>query len=105
MSYREHIAISVHYAVAATSIALVALIVAAERYAPLKDWLKATFTHHWLGKGALAILFFVAIIIFVALLRPSGERLARLVTIEAIIVALSAIAISGLFLLHALHLI
>lgn len=105
MSYLERITTSIHYAAAATAAALAVLIIAAEKYAPLKDWLKATFSHHWLGKGALAILFFIAVTIFVALLGPSKEKLARLIVIETVIIALSAIAICGFFLLHALHLI
>lgn len=105
MSYLERITTSIHYATAATAAALAVLIITAEKYAPLKDWLKATFSHHWLGKGALAILFFMAVTIFVALLGPSKEKLARLIIIETIIVALSAVVICVFFFLHAQHLI
>lgn len=96
---------SVHAGVIATSIGLAALIIAAEKYAPLKDWLKATFTHHWLGKGALAIVLFLAVTFLFVLIRPSVRKMTWLITIEAIVVALSGVAIGGFFLLHALHLI
>lgn len=32
-----------------------------ELYAPFKDWLKSVFTHHWLGKSALAVMVFVLV--------------------------------------------
>lgn len=35
--------------------------IAADLYLPLKDWLKLTFSHHWVGKGVLAIALFVGI--------------------------------------------
>lgn len=32
-----------------------------ELYAPLKNWLAITFTHHWLGKSAVSIAVFLGI--------------------------------------------
>lgn len=37
--------------------------ISAELFTPIKDWLKTTFSHHWLGKGALSLLLFSAITI------------------------------------------
>ncbi len=31
----------------------------ADLYAPLKDWLKAMFTHHWIGKSVLSAALFL----------------------------------------------
>ncbi len=47
------------------SAALVAVFVAvitvyADIYAPLKDWLKVNFYHHWVGKGILSAILFLA---------------------------------------------
>jgi len=37
------------------SIALVTILtVVGDLYSPLKDWLKVTFSHHWIGKGVLS---------------------------------------------------
>lgn len=55
---------------ALSSAAIVTVFVAAvtiygELYAPLKDWLKTSFSHHWVGKGVLsAALFLVLFICF-----------------------------------------
>lgn len=40
----------------ATVIFIAALTIAAELFAPLKDWLKNTFSHHWVGKSILSIM-------------------------------------------------
>ncbi|MBI2984925.1 MAG: hypothetical protein HYY50_04870 [Candidatus Kerfeldbacteria bacterium] len=40
-----------------------------------KDWLKGAFTHHWLGKGALALAaFLVSWVLLVPTNRLSDER-------------------------------
>lgn len=37
------------------AVALVTVLtVVGDLYSPLKDWLKATFYHHWIGKGVLS---------------------------------------------------
>ncbi len=42
-----------------SSWALAALVVATELYAPFKNILASTFTHHWIGKGVLTALVFI----------------------------------------------
>jgi len=32
-----------------------------ELYKPFKDWLKEVFSHHWIGKGVIAIVIFYAL--------------------------------------------
>jgi len=32
-----------------------------ELYHPFKDWLKATFYHHWVGKGILSVAIFLVV--------------------------------------------
>ena len=44
-----------------TIVFLVVVTIATEQYAPLNDWLKATFYHHWIGKGVLSLVLFAAI--------------------------------------------
>lgn len=33
-------------------------VILGEIYKPFKDWLKNTFSHHWIGKGVIAIAIF-----------------------------------------------
>lgn len=35
--------------------------IVAELYAPLKDFLKNIFWHHWLGKSAILVILFIAV--------------------------------------------
>lgn len=86
------------------SVALAALIVAAEEVPALKDWLKATFYHHWLGKGALTLIAFSLMSLTLHFRRDLPSP-AAIVAAEAIVVAIAACAIAGFFLLHLLKLI
>ena len=95
---------SVAIATIAVSVMLAALIVSAEEFPALKNWLKATFYHHWLGKGALALLLFAAVGVAFKFKR-NAPNLTAIIAAEAIVVALSALAIAGFFLLHLLHFI
>ena len=89
-----------------TAVMLAVIIVAAEEIPALKDWLKATFTHHWLGKGALAIAVVVVVTIAARLQgKTDPSRLASVIFAEAIVAALSVFAIAGYFLLHLLKLV
>lgn len=97
---------SVAIAAMVTSVMLAVLIVSAEELPALKDWLKATFYHHWLGKGALAIIVFIVVTIAARLQgKTDTSRLAGIIFAEAIVVALSVTAIAGFFLLHLLKLV
>lgn len=95
---------SVAIATIVTSIMLAVLIVSAEEIPALKDWLKATFYHHWLGKGALALMLFTATIIVLHLKRDASS-LVTYIFAEAIAVAISACIVAGFFLLHVLKII
>ena len=97
---------SVAIAAMVTSVMLAVLIVTAEEIPALKDWLKATFTHHWLGKGALAIAAFIVMTVAARLQgNTDASRLPRIIFAEAVIAALSVGAIAGYFLLHLLKLV
>lgn len=41
-----------------TVVVLTALIIWADLMPVVKDWLKATFSHHWVGKGVIGIVVF-----------------------------------------------
>ncbi|MDO8576400.1 MAG: hypothetical protein Q7R90_03730 [bacterium] len=94
---------SVAIAAMVTSVMLAVLIVSAEEIPALKDWLKATFYHHWLGKGALAIAVFIIVTIAARLQgNTDASKLAGIIFAEAAVAALSVGAIAGYFLLHLL---
>jgi hypothetical protein len=99
-----HFVRSTALASAATALMLAALIIAGEESPALKNVLKATFYHHWLGKGALAIALFV-LLSFALGTRRSETPLFRIIMLEAFLAALSALAIAGFFLLRTLGLV
>jgi len=48
-----------------------------ELYHPFKDWLKATFYHHWVGKGILSVAIFLVVTllhIFISKSKNVGEE-------------------------------
>lgn len=55
---------------AASAWLLTVLVIAAELIEPLKNALKAAFTHHWIGKGVIITLAFI---IFGYLLREKNS--------------------------------
>ena len=94
---------SVAIAAMVASVMLAVIIVSAEEIPTLKNWLKATFTHHWLGKGALAIAVFIIVTIVARMQgKTDASKLAGIIFAEAVVAALSCAAIAGYFLLHLL---
>lgn len=77
------------------------LTVVADLYAPIKDLLKAAFTHHWVGKGILSVvLFFASLLVFYPLSKSDREtELSRLIR------ALAFTAYAGTFVLIAFFLL
>jgi len=97
---------SVAIAAMVTSVMLAVIIVSAEEIPALKDWLKATFTHHWLGKGAIAIAVFIIVTIAARLQgKTDASKLPAIIFAETVVAALSVAAIAGYFLLHLLKLV
>lgn len=90
---------SVAIATIATSILLFLVIITAEEIPELKDWLKQTFYHHWVGKGVLLIgLFTVSSWAF--RFKSETIQLSTIIFIEAIAVIISVFIIALFFLLH-----
>ncbi len=52
---------SMYLAVIVTILFITALTIVSEIYSPLKDWLKTTFYHHWIGKSILALILFAVV--------------------------------------------
>ena len=84
---------------------LAVLIVVAEEVPALKDWLKATFYHHWLGKGALAISLFIVTSLVLTLIKRDKPKLSTIILVEAVAVMLAVLIIALFFLLHTLKIV
>lgn len=68
--------------------------------APFKNWLKAVFTHHWIGKGIIAVAIFVFIFVIMTVFARKFAR-ARSMQILQLLVwtsILSLFAIVGFYL-------
>lgn len=52
---------ALHLSTATTMIAITGLTIAAELNSPLKNWLAATFSHHWIGKGVIGVVVLVVV--------------------------------------------
>lgn len=90
-------------AVAATAFVTVITIVA-DLQLPLKDWLKATFTHHWIGKGVLAAVVFVVVwLVMLAQKRQADDQqLSRGLMALTWTVVLGTVVLFGFFVFETL---
>ena len=92
-------------AVVAVAIFIAIITIGGELFAPLKNWLKAAFTHHWLGKSALSIILFVLIFILRSFTPASPEQVRRAILSAAWWSVLSAVAMTLFFILHTFKVI
>ena len=93
------IAESVILGSAAAVIFITAITVAADLAPPLKDWLKNTFNHHWIGKSIISVIVFVSfsVFTFVVPYKACLERINNLVLILLTLVSLGTLVIFGFF--------
>jgi len=94
------------YAAAFAVAFITGITITADLYLPLKDWLKLTFSHHWVGKGMLAIVLFVGISAILLLFpAPKDEvktkALARSTWILVIVSLMGTISIIAFFIYEA----
>jgi hypothetical protein len=78
------------------------LTIVGEEWAPLKNWLKVTFSHHWLGKSYLSVALF-ALVVLVAFPFTSGMRATRALWFSFVATIISAGTMTVYFILHTLH--
>jgi hypothetical protein len=78
-----------------TIVFIAAITVSAELYPPLKNWLKETFYHHWVGKGILALAIFGAI----SFLGPSVDIKLQ----EKLFIPVTTAAVLAIFTFFILH--
>lgn len=57
-----------------TAIFITGVTIYADLNSALKDWLKNTFTHHWIGKGVLAVIIFIALIPLILFIFPNDKK-------------------------------
>ncbi len=88
------------------AVLLVALLtIIGEEYAPLKNWLKNTFSHHWLGKSELSIALFGVTTLLVYFIGKDTVSSVKMVWAALVATVLSAGAMCIFFALHLLHLV
>ncbi len=96
--------IATAYGTITVSILVTLLTIVGEEWAPLKDWLKNTFSHHWLGKSYLSCaLFIVTTIVMYPFTKNTS--VSRAVWQAFYAALLATIALIGYFILHVLHIV
>ena len=79
-------------------VVVVALTIVGELYAPLKDWLKTVFGHHWVGKGVLSFAGFYLLALLLIPLSSRGSRgITTLLSVLLWVALLGALAIIGFY--------
>lgn len=105
LNMRQKIIVGSLLSAIVTAIFIAVITIAGELAPPLKDWLKQSFYHHWLGKSALAGILFFALGILFSFISPRGNAAlsasVRALTWTSI---LSALVIFGFFIAEAFHL-
>lgn len=87
------------------SILIASLTIGGELYSPLKDFLKNTFMHHWLGKSYLSVALFL-LILFVRFFSKSDlKKISRTVYLAVVFSLVSSLSMMGFFVAHTFHLI
>ena len=63
----------------ASSIFIAAATIGGELYKPFKDFLAGTFYHHWVGKGVLSVVIFLAVAFVYGFIvrHPTEERVRK----------------------------
>lgn len=82
-----------------TAIFITAITIYADLNPALKDWLKNTFTHHWIGKGVLTAIIFIIFIPLLLFIFPNDnkEQLIKSLKILFWTTVLGTLAIFGFF--------
>ena len=83
--------------ISTASVALATMVIVAELVPPFKNWLAATFSHHWVGKAIIiSVVFFLAAFAYKneEISGVSSEKLAWYATLG------SLAAIIAFFVLH-----
>ncbi len=87
-----------------TVLFIAVLTIWADLYAPLKDWLKTMFTHHWIGKSVLSAALFLILGGMIGLMvsKPDENKIATALWILVGASIVSTLAIWIFYLIEAL---
>ncbi|HEY4475672.1 MAG TPA: hypothetical protein VJB92_03050 [Candidatus Paceibacterota bacterium] len=83
---------------------ITAITIIADLNPALKDWLKNTFSHHWIGKGILSVVIFAVLTFLFSILpaKDSDAGLAKKLSGLFWISVLGTLAIFGFYFYEAL---
>ncbi|MCR4323231.1 MAG: hypothetical protein NUV61_04055 [Candidatus Azambacteria bacterium] len=94
------------YAAGLTIVFITGVTITADLYPPLKNWLKITFSHHWIGKGILAAVIFIMVSLILSLLPAHIDEgkiktLVRSAWVLVIITLIGTLVITSFFIYEA----
>lgn len=110
-SFKTHLLNAAIKATALCALFVTAITIIAEYQAPLKEWLKVTFTHHWIGKSVLAVVVWAVATILITLgtrlLREqkTDQSLINALYMASVICVVSAFSMTIFFILHYLQIV
>ena len=104
MNARIKLAESIIFSAIALVIYIATITIAADLLPALKESLKNTFSHHWIGKSLTSAALFVGLSLVLLLIpfKTNPQRITRLLWILIALTILSTLVILGFFSLEAL---
>lgn len=100
---KPHTQTSASLSASLTILGVTVLTILAELQPAVKVWLTSTFTHHWLGKSILALVFFLVVWIICRLvpMRREEQDIPAYVNLLTGTSLICALALIGFFIWHA----
>lgn len=89
---------------ALTAVFIAAITITGELEPSIKDWLKSIFLHHWLGKGILSAVLFLATNAFCLIISKQPEEKTIIINLNRLfwVVCLGFIVIFGFYIYETL---
>lgn len=84
---------------------VVVLTIVGELHAPLKNFLKDTFSHHWLGKSILSVVVYLVVALALSFKKAPIESAAFALRALGGVSIAGALLLTGFFIAHTLHLL
>lgn len=63
-----------YFATIGTLLYIPIITIAGELYEPLKNFLKNTFWHHWLGKSVILVVLYILLVLIFSGMKENGEE-------------------------------
>lgn len=98
-SWAKSWSIATSYAAIVSVLWVSASTIIGELNAPFKNWLKTSFTHHWIGKGVIAVVLFAALSVLVVFIARKNQKLniQPALTLLVVVTVLGTLAITGFY--------